>query len=56
MFVALSPEGRDKAASIHSSDEDSDDASVPSNEEHKVKFDELQCIFRNQFVVLNSSV
>uniref|UniRef100_A0A8C7YLU4 Mesoderm induction early response 1, family member 2 n=1 Tax=Oryzias sinensis TaxID=183150 RepID=A0A8C7YLU4_9TELE len=28
-------QGRDKVESIHSSDEDSDDASVPSNEEHK---------------------
>ncbi|KAF6726408.1 Mesoderm induction early response protein 2 [Oryzias melastigma] len=28
-------QGRDKVASINSSDEDSDDASVPSNEEHK---------------------
>lgn len=35
ILPALSLEGEDKDTLVNSSDEDSDDVSVPSNEEHK---------------------
>lgn len=35
LLSALSLKGKDKDTLVNSSDEDSDDVSIPSNEEHK---------------------